>query len=766
MLTSCGTKKFLAKDEYLLKKSTIKINSKGLNKEERKQLLNTLVYKTKYEPNTKYLFFFPRERAALKYRYALDTPNLTTFFMQLDGQNPVFVDTTIVEEKNTFLSGELKQLGYWNGHSSYSIKYHKSSKKASVVFNVEPRQPYRLNQLTYICPDSIVQMEIFNNRYNSFLQKGTILSAEAFEKEKKRLIGIMKDKGYYTFSSNNFLKPYTNVDTANHALDVKWEIQPFSEDSVFVKYKIKDINIFPTYESNRINPRYDSLIKQDMHFMVSDSFNLVKPKFILQKMNIGVGEYYNATKYKGSMLGLNALTTYAYPRTSIIESDSSKLTYNIRLLSNFKYTESRTFDLFFSRIVAPSSGAVRTSTGFGISQNQTINNVFGGSEKFNFGLYGSLEFFTGGDISFSNNIQIGGNTSINLPRFRNVTGFYPFLKFLKPIRLLNINDNFLDDLKRLSNTDYALTVDYQQNQDIYRSFSANINLGDVNLVRNNKSYDYSFTHLGYFNPTRLDSFDVVFSENEFFNRIFQRQLTTSLFLRSIRYVSESPERKNWKFNLQLSLETSGLEISAIQAASKLFSPTELWNEVNFSKYIKTEIDWQPHYTLSKETNLAFRVNAGFVWSYSKSGSIPANTLFAVGGANSLRAWNYQAVGPGAVNSLIGARQPAAIGDLLLQGSIELRSDLFWLLEGALFTDFGNIWTIQDASNTQPVNILDQLAIDAGFGLRLDFDFLIIRLDFAKPVRYWYLPDNSPSHGNPDFFSFKDWRLQFGIGYPF
>ncbi len=87
----------------------------------------------------------------------------------------------------------------------------------------------------------------------------------------------------------------------------------------------------------------------------------------------------------------------------------------------------------------------------------------------------------------------------------------------------------------------------------------------------------------------------------------------------------------------------------------------------------------------------------------------------------------------------------------------------------MFTDIGNIWTIND--NTYlPDGQFDiksfhkQLAVDAGFGLRFDFSFFIFRLDAALPLRN--PAEDAGARWVVGQSQIKDIIWNFGIGYPF
>ena len=97
--------------------------------------------------------------------------------------------------------------------------------------------------------------------------------------------------------------------------------------------------------------------------------------------------------------------------------------------------------------------------------------------------------------------------------------------------------------------------------------------------------------------------------------------------------------------------------------------------------------------------------------------------------------------------------------------------MFGKLDGALFVDAGNIWTIRDYEE-QPGgafrfdSFYKQIAVSYGLGLRFDFDYFILRFDAGmKAVNPAYR--NSKEHYpliHPDFG--RDFAFHFAVGYPF
>jgi outer membrane protein insertion porin family len=170
--------------------------------------------------------------------------------------------------------------------------------------------------------------------------------------------------------------------------------------------------------------------------------------------------------------------------------------------------------------------------------------------------------------------------------------------------------------------------------------------------------------------------------------------------------------------------------------------------------------------LSKNNRLVFRVLVGFGLPYGNSVDMPFERSFYGGGANGMRGWAFRELGPG---SFSGEENIERIGDIQLETSFEYRFPISGFLKGAIFTDIGNIWTINEneylpGGAFDISNFYRELAVDAGLGFRFDFSFFIFRLDAAIPLR------NPAENPNARWvFSesqLKDIVWNFGIGYPF
>ena len=150
--------------------------------------------------------------------------------------------------------------------------------------------------------------------------------------------------------------------------------------------------------------------------------------------------------------------------------------------------------------------------------------------------------------------------------------------------------------------------------------------------------------------------------------------------------------------------------------------------------------------------------------------MPFEKRFYAGGANGVRGWGVRTLGPGCYDSKKSMSNFInQCGDISLILSAEYRAKLFWVLEGALFIDAGNIWTVHNYEN-QPGGMFKfnefykQIAMSYGAGLRLDFTYFLLRFDLG-------LKAYNPARGqeswpllNPRWH--RDATFHFAVGYPF
>lgn len=192
------------------------------------------------------------------------------------------------------------------------------------------------------------------------------------------------------------------------------------------------------------------------------------------------------------------------------------------------------------------------------------------------------------------------------------------------------------------------------------------------------------------------------------------------------------------------------------------------SRLEYRQYVRLVADARQYVPLSRLTTLAARASVGVAHPTGGAPVVPFDRRFYVGGAHSVRGWRLHTLGPG------GTRPGEAVfvqgGDVKLELGLELRTLLLrrlfaadWQL--AFFSDAGNVWfgprnPGAPEGRFRLGSFHEQIALGAGLGLRLGWDFLILRLDLAWPV-------HSPVPGEPWFpEGLRRPLVHFGLGQAF
>ncbi|MEN9699948.1 MAG: hypothetical protein RLZZ301_1146 [Bacteroidota bacterium] len=218
----------------------------------------------------------------------------------------------------------------------------------------------------------------------------------------------------------------------------------------------------------------------------------------------------------------------------------------------------------------------------------------------------------------------------------------------------------------------------------------------------------------------------------------------------------------------------------------------------YSQFVRLDNQLIASKRLLKGSSVHLRLNAGAGIPYSNSStSMPYDYSFFGGGSNDNRGWRARALGPGAYKYHLDTNRLATqIGDIRFAGSLEYRFNMGSTFKGAIFSDFGNIWTYRQddsrpGSQFHLHSFIPQLALSSGVGLRMDLEYFILRLDVGFPIynpayaegAKWVFQDfktretyyqEGMTHFNMSLDQVKQLMpkpflpnyLNFGIGYPF
>ena len=183
----------------------------------------------------------------------------------------------------------------------------------------------------------------------------------------------------------------------------------------------------------------------------------------------------------------------------------------------------------------------------------------------------------------------------------------------------------------------------------------------------------------------------------------------------------------------------------------------------YTQYVKVAPGASFIETLSPKSQIAGRGDIGWMVPWGKAETTPQERRFYAGGANSLRGWLFNTLGPGNSNSNAAANFGA---DIKLELNLEYRLKFFKLFRQSsgitIFSDMGNIWDRTGPYAFTPKSMLNNYAWDAGIGLRIGSPIGPFRFDFAYKLR-----DPTESEAwRISTWKLKDFTFNFGIGEAF
>ncbi len=406
-------------------------------------------------------------------------------------------------------------------------------------------------------------------------------------------------------------------------------------------------------------------------------------------------------------------------------------------------------------------------------------NPFGGAEVLEIGLRagfeGQLQVIANPDGS-SNNIsvytrQLGATVGLVLPQFLVPFRTNKFLTRYNPKTRFQLSETFVDR-PEYTRSNLEVSFDYIWQRSVFHQyvFSPFI-VTLVNTPNQSKAFQDRVNYLRYQQGSSL-------------YRSFSKQIEPSFSFTSLYNSNDFNQTRNAQY-LRLFAEIGGITRPLYKDALKKQTDLDVYD------FARISVDYRHYSKVTPQTYFVWRANGGLVHALRKSYDtdtkneqyiVPYDKSFFAGGSTSLRAWKPRRLGPGGYTPTLDGgitrdyitEQP---GELLLEGSLEYRFPIYGFIKGAVFTDFGNSWGLQERKDSlgnyrrpgaqfQFNTFYRQIAVGSGLGVRFDFTFLILRLDLATRV---YDP-NAPvanrwalryfdSSANPITFN-------LGIGYPF
>ena len=657
--------------------------------------------------------------------------------------------------------------------------------RTTVTMEVELNKKTLLDSISYQLSDPILQNIALKNSQASYLKKGQAFSNQGINNELDRLVTLFRSNGFFNFTKE---KIFAEVDTIDASLMVL-QLDPLSQITQVTEAKEKN-NQNPSWKisiqlrnlTKDITKQYsvgqqlfysdialidnpDSILthpplKRDtldhlVHLYTIPKFKsaLFKEQAFIQK-----GSLFNESSYYQTLNNFSSLGAWQQVdgRTALV-NDSVYLHYF--LVPNFR--RSVNFDIEGSRNTAQlGSGNL-----LGLSTNMTYRdrNV---QRK-------AIASTTSLRLGVELNLNSGSNLTQTL--LWNVGQTYSFPNLLIPFvkKVAKANQNV--------KSNFSMYGSYMDRLDFYQLKSFTTNWGyEWKKNKNGKQQliNYRPLNIELYLLNKFSQLDSLLILNPFLRSSFNEGniVSQSLSYTNIGTSSKHPRQQEY---LRLGIEEAG---GLLGLSQKLTN--------NFYRFLKLEAEYRSTYKYDN-TEIAWRLMGGWGNNYSNnarlSGQLPFFKQFTAGGPYSMRAWGLRQLGLGSSTfyDTSSARQNFdRFGDLQLEANFEYRFTFLQLgsykIGSALFTDIGNVWNTRDLGNDLRAGFkLDRLykdlAIAVGTGLRMDFDYFIIRIDYAlkmkDPTRQnnngWLnLSDLKWNEIKSNGLRVNNYAWQFGIGLPF
>ena len=759
LLQSCGSTKVLQEGEYILKSSKIKLEAPE-KIEDKELLLYELAsfYNSKQKPlSTR--FWNPR------HWFNRDT---AIIYNQLITDN-----TAIAFEK--YLKNKK---GYYNAEVIPSPK--RTLSKIDLIYNVFLGRRYRINSIDYTGNDKKVIDYIKSIKEDSYIKEGQYLDASKFDLEKVRITNSLQNNGYLNFNSN-----YIGLegDSLNYGTDLRVVILPPLPDSLHKKYTNGEVNVYTEHFLND-NPTIGLTEKVDstLFHAGGDRF-IVNPNVLSRDIFLKKGELYRKADRFRTVQNLSDLSTYKniYVNPKFNAKLDTVIDFDIFLYPHDKkWVADFGSDLFYSTLNTVNQGVKL----IGVSANARLENrnFLGGAGRYVLDLEGTLEF---------NIIDLGANsTSFTANNYLELPRYEKFLNFSPLFDLVGSFDKpRYQKLKEESNTILNLGYNYTNRRNQLTIQSVNATWGYDYRPSPYSQFQLNQIGFNFVNTEIQEPFLRIIENNpDILNRL-QSTLFTGLVFKNYSYVFQGPQdRKGNSFGFVGNIEASGLETSLFNGITNLFKEeNSTWRigDINFSKFIKGEVDGRYYHQIDEKSRFAARANFGLAIPVFQDSLVPYIKQFFVGGPNSIRAWQIRELGPGGFSDLLITPEEGQpfyqTGDIKMEFNLEYQFDVIWYLEGAFFLDGGNVWNLNSdplRSNSQfSGDFLNQMALGVGYGTRFDFNYFIIRFDFGYKLRnpfpdpetgkQWVLFDGeyNPT-SNVWFMKYPFGNINIAINYPF
>ncbi|MBG0860803.1 MAG: BamA/TamA family outer membrane protein [Bacteroidales bacterium] len=771
-IISCNPTKYVPQNETLLDKNHITINNDGIKKAELEPYI-------RQKPNKR--IFGTRFHLGLYNLSNIEKQKWPHTWLREIGEEPVIYDPYSTEKSREQIESYVESKGYFDRKVTDTVET--AARKSEVYYTVNLTTPYTIRNLYYEIADTTIRKLVYHDSVGCLIIRGKPFDVDVLQDEKSRIERTIKDKGFYNFSGDHI---YFNIDSTigNRQVNIFYGVKKYStlnnyNRAILVNHPIYSVNrvyIFPDFvpkdalEGGTEYLRNLDTIEYKGYYFIKARKDESKLNYdvIVQSLYLKPGSPYSLSNTEQSQTHLLSLKIFRLVKIFYTELPGQL---------NEQFTELKVDCNIQLTLLSQQSFRVEVegthtegNLGGALNLIYSHKNLFHGAELFNLKLKGAYEALSQKQYQLRSSQEFGAETSLRFPKF-----LLPFIKKEDFIRKYNPTTTLLAAYNYQSLPFYTRTI--------------------ANATFGYNWYGGKFvTHM--VNPVQLN---FVRLPKDKIHPDFQTRIDTTPYLaysyKSVMILGSNysfifndqqlQRSKDYRF-IRINVEASG---NILRLLGNLTGTRDSLGSYNifkqpFAQYVRADIDMRYNRIINDVSSVVFRGFIGAGIPYGNSIEMPFEKQYFGGGANGIRAWQVRSLGPGSYRSPdedAGTETlniPYQTANIKLEANAEYRFNLFWILEGALFLDVGNIWTTNKKDNSRPGSLFkfnkfyDDLAVGTGLGLRFDLDFVLLRADVGMKLRDPGIQTGSKwvtdwsEYSDPYGYDGQVFTLVVGIGYPF
>lgn len=657
-----------------------------------------------------------------------EKPKLFSLFRNPFSRKPVIYDTLQARLSCQDLMTAMQNEGYMN--AGVSLYTETKGKKLKATYLLHPGQPFLIGKVNYnIQDEGIQQLLHLDQTDNQHIKPGMRFTVETLDNERKRIAGLLSDNGYFRFNKD-FI--HFTADTVMGRKDIALTLQ------------------LRKYKSNSNSPEVDHTryLIRDVLFQSNDSDRIhLRKQVLLNATAIKEGRPYDASALQRTYNNFARLQAVKYTNIKFAEvPDTNLLDCHIQISTNKPSTIS----------FQPEGTNTAGDLGAAASITYTNRNLFHGSEQLSIEFRGAYEAITGLEgYQDQNYTEFSVETKLVFPRF-----LAPFLS--KSFRR-----------RQTASSEWAVSWDFQNRPEFHRRVFSSAWRYRWSEPKHHLNYRFDLLDLNYvYMPWISSTFKRDYLDNAENRNAILRYNYEDIFIMKAGFTVSYTDGVD---AVRANFESAGNLLNGVSKGFGFKTNSQgqhtLFN-IAYAQYVKLDFDYTHLFQFDKRNALALHAGLGVAYPYGNSTVLPFEKRYFSGGANSVRGWSVRELGPGKFKGTDGRIDFInQTGDVKLDLNAEYRSSLFWKLQGALFIDAGNIWTLRNYAE-QPggqfkfTEFYKQIAASYGMGLRLNFDYFILRFDVGmKAVNPAYESEKEHwSIFHPKLS--RDFDFHFAVGLPF